>query len=119
LTFNSDVEAVHGLMEREFYELERFSGSLEALLNQAYACQLYFNLLRRNRNKGGATPEQLVTVRAPTVSPRIYYPPPVMLSSLSAQDLPLPRQLSVGRDGRGYVTSAGFPRRGHRALDCL
>jgi len=32
LTFNSDVEAVHGLMEREFYESERLSGSLRALL---------------------------------------------------------------------------------------
>jgi hypothetical protein len=30
------VEAVHGIMEREFYELERFRGSLSAFLGQAY-----------------------------------------------------------------------------------
>jgi hypothetical protein len=30
-TYTSDVKAVHGIMEREFYELERFRGSLSAL----------------------------------------------------------------------------------------
>jgi len=38
------------------------------------------------------------------VSPRIYYLPPVMLSSLSAQDLPLPRQLLPGHHVPGYVS---------------
>jgi len=102
-TYNSDVEAVHGIMEPEFYELERFSGSPRAFLNQAYSYQLYFNLLRRNSAKAGQTPEQLRRARAPTVSPQIYWLPPVILSSLKAQDLPLPRQVLEGHDLPGYV----------------
>ncbi len=39
-TYNRDVEAVHGLTEREFYELERFTGSVRRFLNQAYSHQL-------------------------------------------------------------------------------
>jgi len=104
-TYNSDVEAVHGIMEREFYELERFRGSVSAFLGQAYSYQLYFNLLRRNSAKGGRTPEQLRQARAPTVRPEVSLLPPVMLSSLNAQDLPLPRQVLVGQDVPGYVTT--------------
>jgi hypothetical protein len=102
-TYNSDVEAVHGIMEREFYELERFRGSVSAFLGQAYSYQLYFNLLRRNSAKAGRTPEQLRQARAPTVRPEVSLLPPVMLSSLHAQDLPLPRQVLVGQDVPGYV----------------
>lgn len=103
-TYNSDVEAVHGIMEPEFYELEHFSGSVHSFLNQAYSYQLYFNLLRRNSAKGGQTPEQLRRARAPSVSPQVYLLPPVLLSSLEAQDLPLPRQVLEGHDVPGYVT---------------
>jgi hypothetical protein len=101
-------------MEPEFYELERFHGSVRAFLDQAYSYQLYFNLLRRNSAKAGQTPEQLRQARAPSVSPRIYLLPPVLLSSLDAQDLPLPRQVLAGHDVPGYVTCAGrrnFARR--------
>jgi len=104
-TYNSDVEAVHGIMEPEFYPLERFRGSVSAFLGQAYSYQLYFNLLRRNSAKGNLTPEQLRQARAPTVSPQVCLLPPVMLSSLDAQDLPLPRQVLEGHDVPGYVTS--------------
>jgi transposase len=100
-TYNSDVEAVHGIMEPEFYELERFNGSVQAFLRQAYGYQLYFNLLRRNSAKGGRTPEQLRHARAPTVSPQVCLLPPVMLSSFDAQDLPLPRQVLEGHDVPG------------------
>ncbi len=96
-TYHSDVEAVHGIMEREFYQLERFRGSLSAFLGQAYSYQLYFNLLRRNSAKGGRTPDELRQARAPTVRPEISLLPPVMLSSLHAQDLPLPRQVLAVR----------------------
>ncbi len=102
-THNSDVEAVHGIMEPEFYELERFAGCVRTFLAQAYSYQLYFNLVRRNSNKGGRTPEQLPALRAPTVSGQIHFLPPVLLSSLSAHELPLPRQLIVGHDVPGYL----------------
>ena len=93
-TFNSDVESVHGTMEPEFYELERFSGCRLAFLRQAFAYQLFYNLIRKNSNKGQQTPEQLCAARAPTVDPKIFFLPPVILSSV--QDLPTPRQILLG-----------------------
>jgi hypothetical protein len=51
-TYNSDVEAVHGLMEQEFYHLEPFRGDLQSFLNLAWTYQLWFNYLRENSAKG-------------------------------------------------------------------
>ncbi len=50
-TYNRDVEAVHGLMEREFYELERFAGSVRGFLSQA--CSYQFR--RAGTNSGSAS----------------------------------------------------------------
>jgi hypothetical protein len=55
-------------MEPEFYNLERFSGSLSAFLRQAYSYQLYFNLIRENSAKGYRSPDQLRAERAPTLT---------------------------------------------------
>jgi transposase-like protein len=93
-TYNSDVEAVHGIMEPEFYNLEAFSVSPSQFLAKAFSYQLYFNLLRKNSNKNNQTPEQLCRTRAPNVDPKIFYLPAVLLSS--ARDSPTPRQLLVG-----------------------
>jgi len=41
------------------------------------------------------------------VSPEIYLLPPVMLSSLEAQALPLPRLVLEGHDVSGYVKRQG------------
>jgi transposase-like protein len=94
-THNSDVETVHGHMEPEFYDLEPFS-HVPDLLRKAYAYQLWFNLIRTNSNKNYQTPEQLCRARAPTIDPKVFYLPPVLLSS--ARDLPTPRQLLLGHD---------------------
>jgi hypothetical protein len=104
-TYNSDVEAVHGLMEQEFYHLEPFRGDLQRFLNQAWTYQLWFNYLRENSAKGHRTPDQLRAERAPWVHPKVYALPPVLLSSLSAQDLPSPRQI-LGQDLLGHVRRA-------------
>jgi hypothetical protein len=106
-------------MEPEFYELERFNGSVRAFLRQAYSYQLYFNLLRRNSAKAGQTPEQLRQARAPTVSRQIYLLPPVLLSSLEAQDLPLPRQVLEGHDVPGHVSRAAKRRKNRLSAGCL
>jgi transposase len=102
-TYNSDVEAVHGLMEQEFYQLEPFRGDLQRFLNLAWTYQLWFNYLRENSAKGHRTPDQLRAERAPWVHAKVYALPPVLLSSLSAQDLPSPRQI-LGQDLPGHVT---------------
>jgi hypothetical protein len=94
---------VHGLMEQEFYHLEPFRGDLQRFLNQAWTYQLWFNYLRENSAKGHRTPDQLRAERAPWVHPKVYALPPVLLSSLSAQDLPSPTQI-LGQDLLGDVT---------------
>lgn len=93
-THNSDLEAVHGILEPEFYQLERFTPQPADLLAKAFAYQLYFNLVRTNSNKGHRTPAELVAQRAPWVQPGLFYLPPVLLSS--ARDSPTPQQLLVG-----------------------
>jgi len=102
-TCNSDVEAVHGLMEPEFYEREHFGGDVRVFLQQAWAYQLWFNYVRPNSGKGHRSPEQLRAERAPWIQSRVFALPPVLLSSLSAPDLPLPRQIR-GHDVLGYVS---------------
>ena len=95
-TQNSDVEAVHGIMEPEFYLLERFTGDLQSFLNQAYAFQLYFNLIRENSSKQDKTPDQLRAERAPHIDPKIFFLPPVVLSSI--RNVPTPKQVLAGHD---------------------
>lgn len=106
-TYNSDVEAVHGIIEREFYELERFRGDVESFLNQAWAYQLYFNLVRGNSARRGLTPEQLTRLRAPDIDSKVFLLPPVLLSSLPAHQLPTPKQILAGHHVAGHYT----PRR--------
>jgi hypothetical protein len=88
-------------MEQEFYQLEPFRGDLQRFLNQAWTYQLWFNYLRENSAKGHRTPDQLRAERAPWVHAKVYALPPVLLSSLSAQDLPSPRQI-LGQDLPGH-----------------
>ena len=84
-------------MEPEFYELEHFCGDVPVFLRQAWSYQLWFNYVRTNSGKDHRNPEQLRAERAPWIQSRVFALPPVLLSSLSAQDLPLPRQI-LGHD---------------------
>lgn len=69
-TFNSDVEAVHGIMEPEFYDLERFRGTVSNFLNQAWAYQLYFNLVRKTPPRTTKLPSNCVRPACPTSPPK-------------------------------------------------
>jgi len=55
-TCDSDVEAVHGLVEEESYEPERFSGDRTALLGRVSSSPLWFSYLRENSANGHAAP---------------------------------------------------------------
>ena len=55
-TWNSDVEAVHRLIEDDFYECELY-GSKEEFLAKAYAYPLYFNYERKIRYRDNKTPK--------------------------------------------------------------
>jgi hypothetical protein len=50
-TWNSDVEAFHGLVEDELFSSEAFLSQAE-FLSKAYSYLLYFNYERQNRYRG-------------------------------------------------------------------
>jgi hypothetical protein len=77
-TFNSDVEAFDGLIEREFYRVEDIS-SLGGFLGKAYAYVAYFNLKRHNRGKDDKTPYEIGVGLCPGPSERLFTPFPIVL----------------------------------------
>ena len=78
-TFNSDVEAMHRLIEDEFYDLEAYRNRRH-FLHKAFLYMLYFNCIRRFRYKNGQTSLQILkkTCRQPNVH-RIPYLQPIIL----------------------------------------
>lgn len=80
-TFQADVETVHNLVEREFYEIESFNDP-DDFLAKAATYQLFFNLLRPNSYKEHKTPLQLVHEKQPALSPHIAMIPPVFIDEL-------------------------------------
>jgi transposase len=77
---NADVEAVHRLIEEEFFDLERFSGR-EDFLRKATLYQHYFNYARPNGYKGGRTPWDIVEADHPSAPPELLALPPVLLEA--------------------------------------
>jgi len=104
-TWQSDVETVHGLIEDEFYEIERFTGRIN-FLAKASAYNLWFNVARKNSNKGYKTPWEIIRERDPSISPRVAILPPVFLDQLFEKKL-------NGDIQRGYdVIPVPYPHRG-------
>jgi len=59
-TFNSDVEAIHRLIEDKFYDFEDYSDK-NNFFNKAFTYLVYFNYLRKFRFKFGKTPFQILS----------------------------------------------------------
>jgi len=66
----ADVETVHGLMETEFYEIEKFTDRAD-FLNKANTYQLFFNLERPNTYKEHKTPWQLAQEKKTDLDKRL------------------------------------------------
>ncbi len=77
---NADVEAVHRLIEEEFFDLECFS-DLEEFLRKSSLYQHYFNFARPNSYKAGKTPWDIVEQDHPGIKPEILALPPVHLEA--------------------------------------
>jgi len=77
----ADVETVHGLMEPEFYEIEKFSDRMD-FLSKANTYQLFFNLERPNTYKEHKTPWQLAQEKKPDLDKRLLMTPAVDLDLL-------------------------------------
>lgn len=58
-TYNSDVEAFHSIIEKEFYDMEKYS-SINNFLNKAFTYMLYFNNKRKFRYKEGKIPKDIL-----------------------------------------------------------
>jgi len=54
-TFNSDVESFHDRIEKEFYDIEKFKSSSH-FLYKANLYLLWYNVVRKNRNKNHSSP---------------------------------------------------------------
>ena len=65
---NADVEAVHRLIEEEFFDLEGFSGRAD-FLRKVTLYQHYFNFARPNSYKADRTPWEVVSQDLPDARP--------------------------------------------------
>jgi hypothetical protein len=77
----ADVETVHGLMETEFYEIEKFTDRAD-FMAKANTYQLFFNLERPNTYKEHKTPWQLAQEKNPDLDKRLLMTAAVDLDAL-------------------------------------
>lgn len=73
-----DVETFNRIIESEFFEIESFRSSQD-FLGKAYAYQLYFNYLRKNRYRDSLSPVEILRQRFQGVDEQILNLPPVRL----------------------------------------
>jgi len=94
-TWQADVETVHSIMEREFYEVENIADPPD-FLNKAYSYQLFFNLARPNSYKENKTPWQIAKEKEPALPQSIAMIPPVIIEDLL--EIKLENPLNRGHD---------------------
>jgi len=80
-SYNSDVETVHGTIEREFYDLENFE-SIKDFHQRVASYQARYNLARPNSNKDNMAPLQIVKKVGDKIDPAVARLPPIMLDWL-------------------------------------
>ena len=76
--WQADVETVHDIIEREFFEIETFSDN-EDFFNKVSSYQLFFNLVRPNTYKEDKSPWQLAQDKIPDIKKEVLMIPPVDL----------------------------------------
>ena len=77
-TSQSDVETLHSLVEREFYNRKSFS-SMADFFFQAYQYQYNFNYVRKNSHKDWQTPVYFLNEDRPNTSTEVLDLPPIYL----------------------------------------
>jgi len=77
---SGDVETFHRIVEEELYEVEGYDNQIE-FLGKAYAYQLYFNYLRKNRYRDNKSPVEILKERFPNIDEGVLNLPPIRLSS--------------------------------------
>jgi len=89
---NADVETVHSLMEREFYDLEDFADRTD-FLSKVTLYQQYFNFGRPNSWKENKTPYELLRELLPHTNPRILLLHPIDWDTVLTNSTHHPAQL--------------------------
>ncbi len=79
--WQADVETVHDIIEREFFEIETFCDN-DDFFNKIFSYQLFFNLLRPNTYKENKSPWQLAQEKIPDIRKEVLMIPPVDLRCL-------------------------------------
>ena len=77
----NDVETFHRIIEDELYEIEDYANEIE-FLGKAYAYQLYFNYIRKNRYRDNKSPAEILRERFPEIDEGVLNLPPIRLESL-------------------------------------
>lgn len=77
----NDVETFHRIVEDELYEIEDYDNQIE-FLGKAYAYQLYFNYLRKNRYRDNKSPVEILKMRFPEIDEGVLNLPPIRLETL-------------------------------------
>jgi len=75
-----DVETFHRIVEDELYEVENYKNQTE-FLGKAYAYQLYFNYLRKNRYRDNKSPVEILREKKLQMDEGVLNLPPIRLSS--------------------------------------
>jgi putative transposase len=76
-----DVETFHRIVEDELYDIETYENDVE-FLGKAYAYQLYFNYIRKNRYRDNEAPVEILRERFPEMDEGVLNLPPIRLESL-------------------------------------
>ncbi len=86
VTYNADVETVHNTIEFEFFDIETFS-SRETFFDKATTYGLYYNLLRKNSNRGDRSPLDTLKESGEKINPAVLTLPALDLDKLLAKNL--------------------------------
>jgi len=102
--YQADVETVHDIIEREFFEVEIIKDRVD-FFNKMYTYQLFFDLQRPNTYKENKCPWHLAREKMPSLKKEVAMLPPVDLDLLFASPLGQ-ALLSPGLQGGHYVPSS-------------
>ena len=93
---NADVESVQATIETELFDAQVFSSKADFFAKTA-TYQLWYNAARKNSARGYKSPADLLALKAPQISPKIFLLHPIPLESLLSQQggHDVPRQADV------------------------
>jgi transposase len=78
---NADVESVHHNIEAEFFDAQVFA-STQDFFSKISTYQLWYNAARKNSSRNYKSPADLLALKAPLISPKVFLLHPIPLEHL-------------------------------------